>query len=86
MSAACGYPMCMRGWSTLPRSARIKTVGYGISVLSVLLLGIVSWKNASRDPLLAICLFTGAATSMAGMGMRWWSYEIEESEKGGKGQ
>jgi hypothetical protein len=71
----------MRKWRNAPRSARIKTGGYAISVVSVMLLGIVSWKNAATDPLLAICLFGGASTSMIGMGLRWWSYEIEESEK-----
>ncbi len=71
----------MRGWQRFPRSAKIKTFGYGISVISVILLGVVSWKNASSEPLLAICFFGGASTSVAGMGLRWWSYEIEEAEK-----
>jgi hypothetical protein len=71
----------MRRWANFPRSVRIKTIGYAISVVSVVLLAIVSWKNATTDPLLAICLFGGASTSMIGMGLRWWSYEIEETEK-----
>jgi hypothetical protein len=71
----------MRHWRTLPGSAKIKTVGYAISVVSVVLLAVVSWKNAATDPLLAICLFGGAATSITGMGLRWWSYEIEKVEK-----
>lgn len=75
------YGMVMRTWDKLPRSAKIKTVGYAISVVSVVLLAVVSWKNAQKDPVLAFCLFGGAATSMLGMGLRWWSYEIEESEK-----
>jgi len=72
----------MRKWSSFQRSAKIKTAGYSISVLSVILLAVVSWKNAAADPLLAVCLFTGAATSVCGMGLRWWSYEIEQTEKG----
>jgi uncharacterized membrane-anchored protein YitT (DUF2179 family) len=71
----------MRTWSSLPRSARIKSTGYAISVLSVFLLAAVSWKNAESNPILAICLFGGATSSIAGMGFRWWSYEIEEAEK-----
>jgi nicotinamide riboside transporter PnuC len=71
----------MRKWITFPRSAKIKTIGYAISVVSVALLAIVSWKNAATNPLLAVCLFGGASTSIIGMGMRWWSYEIEETEK-----
>lgn len=71
----------MRAWGRFPRSAKIKTFGYSVSVISVILLGVVSWQTASREPLLAICLFGGACTSVAGMGLRWWSYEIEELEK-----
>jgi nicotinamide riboside transporter PnuC len=71
----------MKRWDGHPSSAKIKTVGYAISVISVLLLAVVSWKNAASNPLLAICLFGGALTSISGMGLRWWSYEIEEDEK-----
>jgi hypothetical protein len=70
-----------RAWSAFPSSAKIKTIGYGISVVSVVLLAVVSWKNAASNPLLAICLLGGALTSVTGMGLRWWSYEIEEMEK-----
>ena len=71
----------MRSWSGLPKSAKIKMIGYLISVVSVGLLGAVSWKNASTNPLLAGSLFAGASTSIIGMGLRWWSYEVEEGEK-----
>jgi nicotinamide riboside transporter PnuC len=71
----------MRHWSRFPNSAKIKTIGYAISVVSVILLAIVSWKNAASNPLLALCLFGGASTSIGGMALRWWSYEIEEAEK-----
>lgn len=52
-----------------------------ISVVSVVLLAIVSWKNAASNPVLAVCLFGGALTSVTGMAMRWLSYEMEEMEK-----
>jgi nicotinamide riboside transporter PnuC len=71
----------MRNWRAYPFSAKIKTIGYGISVVSVFLLGLVSWKNAASNPLLAACLFGGASSSILGMSLRWWSYEIEEAEK-----
>jgi hypothetical protein len=71
----------MRHWRDYPFSAKIRTIGYGVSVLSVLLLALVSWKNAASNPLLAVCLFGGASTSMIGMALRWWSYEREEAEK-----
>jgi hypothetical protein len=71
----------VRRWRTMPFSAKIKTTGYGISILSVFLLGAVSWQTASKSPLLAACLLVGATTSIIGMSFRWWSYEIEEAEK-----
>lgn len=46
----------MRRWRELPFSAKIKTVGYVISVASVVMLAIVSWTNAATNPLLAVCL------------------------------
>jgi hypothetical protein len=58
-----------------------QVIGYAISFASVMLLAVVSWKNASTNPLLAACLFGGVVTSMLGMGLRWYSYEIEETEK-----
>jgi hypothetical protein len=54
----------MRSWGKFPRSAKIKTFGYGVSVVSVILLSLVSWKNASTDPILAFCLLAGACTSI----------------------
>jgi hypothetical protein len=71
----------LRRWRELPRAAKVKTLGYVISVVSVLLLAVVSWKNAEKDPLLAACLFGGAATSILGQALRWWSYEVEEATK-----
>ena len=63
----------------------IKTAGYLISTVSVLLLGVVSWKKASEEPFLAACLIGGMATSILGMLLRWLSYEVEERRKA-KGQ
>jgi hypothetical protein len=59
----------------------IKSSGYLVSTLSVALLGVVSWKSASKEPLLALCLFAGIATSICGMVLRWLSYAIEEKRK-----
>ncbi|WP_143750500.1 MULTISPECIES: hypothetical protein [unclassified Mesorhizobium] len=56
----------------------LKGIGYVVSMVSVILLAVVSWKSASQDPLLAACLFGGAATSIAGMCCRWTSYAIEK--------
>ncbi|TPK75330.1 hypothetical protein FKO01_10595 [Mesorhizobium sp. B2-3-3] len=59
----------------------LKGAGYVISTISVILLAVVSWKGASQDPMLAACLFCGAATSIAGMCCRWTSYAIEKRRK-----
>jgi hypothetical protein len=57
---------------------RIKTSGYLVSTLSVVLLGIVSWKAAQESPLLMACLLGGMAASMLGMFLRWLSYQIDK--------
>ena len=62
----------------------LKSLGYLISVVSVLLLGAVSWKSASEHPLTLACLIGGMATSIVGMALRWSSYVIEK-HRGGSG-
>jgi len=64
--------------SRRPSPGTIKTLGYAISTLSVILLGIVSWKSASADMLLMLCLLGGMATSITGMALRWLSYRLEK--------
>jgi hypothetical protein len=59
----------------------IKTCGYLVSSVSVVLLGVVSWKSASENPVLFTCLILGMALSHAGMAMRWWSYRKEKREE-----
>jgi hypothetical protein len=60
------------------RPALIKTSGYLVSSVSVGLLGAVTWKTASANPLLLACLIGGMALSILGMILRWISYQIEE--------
>jgi hypothetical protein len=59
----------------------LKPLGYAISSLSVVLLGIVAWDGASQKPLLVACLAAGMATSIVGMGFRLASFLREEAEK-----
>lgn len=59
----------------------LKTAGYIISSVSVLLLGIVSWSSASAKPLMLACLVAGMLASIAGMVLRWLSYRQEQREK-----
>jgi len=56
----------------------IKSLGYLVSTASVMLLGVVSWKSASSDPLMLACLIGGMTTSIIGMALRWSSYVIEK--------
>jgi hypothetical protein len=59
----------------------IKTCGYLVSTVSVVLLGMVSWKSASERPLLMLCLIAGVGASVCGMFLRWLTYDIEERRK-----
>jgi hypothetical protein len=55
------------------REARLKTTGYFISGISVLL-GYVSWEGAKSDPKLLSALLLGVGASIVGMGLRWLTY------------
>jgi hypothetical protein len=61
----------------------LKTIGYVVSSLSVVLLAVVSWKSAVEDPSLMLPLLAGVATSILGMLLRWISFA--RKEKGLKG-
>ena len=51
-----------------------KTIGYVISSLSVLLLGVAAWDGAKDKPVLMACVIAGMLTSVAGMVFRWISF------------
>jgi nicotinamide riboside transporter PnuC len=59
----------------------LKTIGYFISVISVLLLGAAAWRTASHDPTLLLCLIGGMIASMIGMLLRWISHLMDQREK-----
>lgn len=59
----------------------LKTIGYTVSSLSVLLLGIVSWGSASEKPLLLACLIAGMVTSVTGICLRWVSFLNDRKDK-----
>jgi hypothetical protein len=59
----------------------LKGLGYLVSTVSVLLLGILSWKSASEQPLLLLCLILGMLASITGMGLRWMSHRLEQKKK-----
>ncbi len=56
----------------------LKTAGYLVSSVSVALLGLVSWKSASEQPLLLAALIGGMAASIIGMLLRWLSFRQEQ--------
>ena len=60
---------------------RLKSYGYLISIVSVLLLGTVAWKSASEDTAMLVCLILGMVSSVAGMGMRWAQFVLDMREK-----
>ena len=59
----------------------LKGLGYLVSIISVILLGIVSWSSASEHPVMLICLIAGLSTSVLGMILRWISHRREQAEK-----
>lgn len=63
------------------KSMVIKTAGYLVSTLSVFLLAALSLKSASESFILTLCLAVGVAASIAGMGLRWWSYKVQKEEE-----
>jgi hypothetical protein len=60
---------------------RIKTFGYLISSVSVMLLGIVSWHGLKGQPLMQLLLLLGMLASIAGMFCRWLSYEKQHRDE-----
>lgn len=58
----------------------LKTLGYVVSAVSVVLLGMVSWESASEHPRLLLALMVGMASSIAGMALRWVSYLQEQRQ------
>jgi hypothetical protein len=52
----------------------LKTLGYLVSILSVLMLGVVSWEATETDMSLRLCLLIGMASSVLGMFLRWLSF------------
>lgn len=63
----------------------LKTAGYLISAISVLLLGAVAWTGTAEHPAMRILLILGMVTSIAGMFLRWLSYQRELREKQERG-
>jgi len=63
--------------------SRLKGAGYLSSIVSVFLLAVPGLKAALQEPVFAICVAAGVATSIGGMALRWRSHRLEQKEKGG---
>jgi hypothetical protein len=68
---------------------QIKSIGYLVSIVSVFMLAIPSLKSAKEEPLILLCILAGAATSIAGMALRWQAdrktqAKIEKAEREGE--
>ena len=61
---------------------RLKLSGYGVSILSVLLLAIPAWDKAREHPQLFACLIAGGVLSIVGQLMRL----VANAEAGAKGR
>ena len=64
----------------------LKSAGYVVSIISVILLGMTAWKTASQDDVLRLCLIGGMLASIAGMLLRWISHLKDQQEKGKQAQ
>lgn len=60
----------------------LKALGYLISTVSVVLLGVVAWKGAQDDPPMLAILIAGMALSVAGMGVRLISHLRDKTRRG----
>lgn len=61
----------------------MKSFGYSISMLSVVLLAVPAWENSRDKPLLFLCLVAGIVISIIGMALRWIAHRREHRERSG---
>lgn len=57
----------MRAW-------RVESIGYIISTISVVLLGIVAWEGAPDNPALRAAIVGGVLLAIFGMLLRWYVF------------
>ena len=60
----------------------LKSLGYFVSIISVILLGVVAWHSVGKDDFILACLFGGMALSVLGMGLRWTSFYVKDKREG----
>jgi len=57
----------------------LKALGYLVSTVSVLLLGMAAWPKPDEPAWKALAVSVGMATSIGGMGFRWLSHRKEKA-------
>ena len=57
----------------------LKGLGYLVSTISVVLLGLVAWPKPDEPQWKAFVLLIGMAASVAGMGLRFLSHRREKA-------
>ena len=80
--AACGGAPTQAATQNMDEMtpAAIKSLGYLVSTISVLLLGVASWPGAARAGL-TVVLVLGMTASILGMACRWYSYRLEKRQR-----
>ena len=66
----------------MPLPLLLKSLGYLISTMSVLLLGAVAWESVAEEPAMRAVLILGMATAVIGMALRWASFFQDQRERG----
>ena len=59
----------------------MKAIGYFISTISVILLGVVAWPKSSDPSWKAVVLVGGLSASLVGLLLRYLAYRQEQADK-----
>ena len=59
----------------------LKGIGYLVSCISVVCLGVTAWSSAAEHPAMLGFLVAGMATSILGMGLRFLSHLREKQRE-----
>jgi uncharacterized membrane protein YhhN len=58
----------------------MRGLGYLISIISVVLIGLVAWPRPEEPSWKVLTLLAGMALSILGMGLRWMASSKQEAE------
>lgn len=66
------------------RYSILESLGYFVSVISVILLAIAAWSGAEGNPALRTVIIAGSSLAALGMMVRWYVYWHKHGRKGQK--